>query len=431
MSPRSDDFTLTEKQKEFINNANKVWNIKVGATRSGKTWLDYNFLIPYRTRTLAGKDGLYVIMGVTHGTIERNVLEPMRELYGEDLVGFIRTGQGKVKMFGEDYHVIGAEKVSALNKIQGTTIKYCYGDEIVAWNKEVFEMLKSRLSTEYSRFDGTGNPDSPQHYIKKFIDEQRDQGDMFYQQYTIYDNPHLPPAFVKRLEREYQGSVYFDRYILGKWALSEGQIYQGFNKDNLIKMKDWETVDDKGEYTHPLRKKITFISVGVDFGGSKSGTAFQATAYTRSFQQFITIKEAHITEELTPQRLDKLFIDFIKELIRDGYNIKVVRADSANQVLIRGLRKALRDNKIGIPVKNSIKGEIVDRIRFYIRMINAKRYLVLETCKKTIEAYQNAVWDGTKYEDIRLDDGTTNIDSIDAQEYSTEEYHTIIMKVGN
>ena len=28
---------LTEKQKEFWNNANRRWNVKTGATRSGKT----------------------------------------------------------------------------------------------------------------------------------------------------------------------------------------------------------------------------------------------------------------------------------------------------------------------------------------------------------------------------------------------------------
>lgn len=429
--PQKSNFLLTPKQKDFINNANKVWNIKIGATGSGKTWLDYNFIIPYRTRQLAGKEGLYVIMGVTHATVERNVLEPMRELFGEALVGNIRSGQGKVMLFGQDYHVIGAEKVSALNKIQGTTIKYCYGDEIVAWNKEVFEMLKSRLRTEHSIFDGTGNPDSPQHYIKKFIDQEKDKGDMYYQEYTIYDNPTLPPDFVSRLEREYRGSVYFDRYILGKWALSEGQIYQGFHDANIIKMEDWEKVDADGNYLHPDRQKIIFVSVGVDFGGNKSATTFQCTAYTQSFQKFITIKEKHITEEITPNRLDELFIEFINEILDDGYTIRGIRADSANQVLIRGMNKALRDNNLGhMVVKNSLKREINDRIRFYIRMINAKRYMVLENCPITNEAFRNAVWDGNYYEDIRLDDGTTNIDTIDAQEYSTEEYHNLIMKVG-
>ena len=43
----------------------------------------------------------------------------------------------------------------------------------------------------------------------------------------------------------------------------------------------------------------------------------------------------------------------------------------------------------------------------------------MRNCKHTIEAFENAVWDPNKT-DIRLDDGTTNIDSLDAAEYSVE-----------
>ena len=325
-----------------------LFRSKIGATGSGKTWLDYNFMIPYRTRQLQGHEGLYVIMGVTHGTIERNVLEPMRTIFGEDLVGNIRTGAGKVMLFGEDYHVIGAEKISALNKIQGATIKYCYGDEIVAWNKEVFEMLKSRLRTPYSTFDGTANPDTPLHYIKQFIDQEKDQGDMYYQEYTIYDNPTLPPDFVTRLEREYHGTVYFDRYILGKWALAEGQIYRGFDDDNIITMQEWEAVDDEGNYTHELRKNIMFVTIGIDFGGSKSATVFNCTAYGQNFQNFGTIKEKYIKEELNPHMMDNYFLEFVEEIMADGYTIRTSRADSADPVLRRGLQKKMTDNKLEI-----------------------------------------------------------------------------------
>ena len=39
----------------------------------------------------------------------------------------------------------------------------------------------------------------------------------------------------------------------------------------------------------------------------------------------------------------------------------------------------------------------------------------------TIDALQNAVWDAKQLtEDVRLDNGTTNIDSLDAMEYSFE-----------
>ena len=51
---------------------------------------------------------------------------------------------------------------------------------------------------------------------------------------------------------------------------------------------------------------------------------------------------------------------------------------------------------------------------------------MLDTCTITQQAFEGAVWSDkvdTDGKDIRLDDGTTNIDTLDAQEYSTEEIH--------
>ena len=420
---------LTDKQKDFIKNANKTWNFKIGATRSGKTWLDFNYRIMERTLALKGLDGLYVIMGVTNSTIERNVLEPMRALYGDKLVGYIQSGKATVRLFGETFHVIGAEKVSAMNKLQGTSIKYGYGDEIVRWNKEVFEMLKSRLDKDYSCFDATGNPEQPSHFIKQFIDEQHDQGDMFYQSITLDDNPTLPPTFVERLKREYSGTVYYNRYVLGQWAMAEGQIYPMFGHDNIINRKEWHELDDNGDYTHELRKKIRFVNIGVDFGGNKSATAFNCTAFTSTFNEFITVKDYKFPKELDPQGLDKEFIKFIKQVEDEGYKINDIRCDSAEQVLMRGLQTALRKHNMSYKITNARKGIIVDRIRFYQRMMNAMRYYIVSDCKATISAFENAVWSDKSIDDERLDDGTSNIDNLDSQEYSTEPFHSRILAV--
>ena len=72
---------FTEKQKAYLREADHRWNIKAGATRSGKTYLDL-FMIPKRIRALKD-DGLIVLIGHTVGTLCRNLLDPMRELFGE------------------------------------------------------------------------------------------------------------------------------------------------------------------------------------------------------------------------------------------------------------------------------------------------------------------------------------------------------------
>ena len=71
-------------------------------------------------------------------------------------------------MFGEDVYCLGAEKVSQVSKIRGSSLKYCYGDEVVDWNQDVFNMLKSRLDKPYSCFDGACNPDARSTGLSSF-----------------------------------------------------------------------------------------------------------------------------------------------------------------------------------------------------------------------------------------------------------------------
>lgn len=157
-------------------------------------------------------------------TIERNVLEPMRDIWGEQLVSQINS-RNFATIMGEKVYCLGAEKVSQVSKLRGAKFKYVYVDEIVDINADVFQLLKSRLSLPYSVCDASGNPSYPTHFIKKFIDSKDKGVDVYCQQWTLYDNPFLSPGYVHALESEYDGTVFFDRYILGKWTQAEGLIY--------------------------------------------------------------------------------------------------------------------------------------------------------------------------------------------------------------
>ena len=55
------------------------------------------------------------------------------------------------------------------------------------------------------------------------------------------------------------------------------------------------------------------------------------------------------------------------------------------------------------------------------RLIGANRFKVHKDCKEIIEALSSAVWEENK-EDVRLDDGSVNIDVLDAMEYAFSNY---------
>lgn len=241
---------FTKKQREFFENANHRWNIKSGATRSGKTYMDY-FVIPKRIRSVAGKEGLVVILGNTKGTLQRNVIEPLQSIWGTSLVSDIRS-DNTAYLFGEKCYCLGADKVNQVDRIRGASIKYCYGDEVVTWHRDVFDMLKSRLDKPYSKFDGTCNPDNPRHWFKEFIDSD---ADIYCQEYCIDDNEYLSKDFIENLKREYYGTVLYDRYILGKWVLAEGLVFQNFNEKRTC-VPSWES-EEYAEYYISLDYGIT------------------------------------------------------------------------------------------------------------------------------------------------------------------------------
>lgn len=414
----------SKKQKEFIRNAKKRWNIKVGAVRSGKSYEDVSYQIIKEIRERAGLDGLNVIIGVSKTAIERNVLKPMREIYTDALVGTINSNNIAI-IAGEEVYCLGGEKVSQVAKIQGASIKYCYGDEIAKWNREVFEMLKSRLDKSYSRFDGACNPEDPSHWLKEFIDD--DTLDKYVQSYTIYDNPFLPEEFVKNLEKEYSGTIYFDRYILGKWTRAEGIIFRKFadNPKNFI----LTALPDGLKFSH--------INIGVDFGGNGSKHTFVATGFTFRYSHTIILESERIDGNTTPDELDIKFIEFVKMIIEKYKNYSLattwnVYADSAEQVLIRGFRVAISKHRLPVNVLNARKMPINDRIKLITRLLGINRLYFMFTAKTAIAAYQTAVWNSKPgHLDERLDDGTTDIDTCDATEYTIEpEYKSILSNLG-
>ena len=391
-------------QREFWREADHRWNIKTGATRSGKTYQDY-FLIPKRLLAVADREGLNVILGNTRETIRRNVLIPMQTLFGVDYVSNLRADNSCV-MFGQKVFCLGADNANRVDKVRGSSIKYCYGDEITTWNPDVFDMLKSRLDKPYSRFDGTCNPASPHHWFKKFLDSD---ADIYQQAYTIDDNPFLDPSFVANLKKEYSGTILYDRYILGLWVAAEGIIYRQFadNPERFI-------LDDL-----PEGDAIRNAVIGVDFGGGTSAHAFCCMGFTVK-GRLVVLDEYREKAALTPDKLARDFVDFVRRC-KSRWVVTDCWCDSAEQTLINGLRSAAAGAGLGLNIGNAMKRAINDRIRATCILMGAGRFYVARNCRETIDALKSALWDSKKItEDVRLDDGTTNIDNLDAMEYSFE-----------
>lgn len=363
---------FSEKQNEYIASADRRWGLKIGAVRSGKSFVDIAHVVPYRLRALKDEAGLNVILGVSKETIERNVLQPMREIYTDKLIGTINS-RNIANVCGVDVYCLGAEKVSQVAKIQGSSIKYCYGDEIAKWNKDVFAMLQSRLDKPYSRFDGSCNPEYPGHWLKDFIDNP--EIDAYIQKYTIFDNPFLPKEFVDNLCKEYAGTVYYKRYILGEWALAEGLIYPMY-EDAIEKPPD--------------RTAEKYI-MSLDYG---TQNAFAAILWGKYSDVWYALREYYYSGRDTgTQKTDEEYGEDIDKFVEDiDGNIKVT-VDPSAASFIALLRKKPKfsvlkaDNDVADGIRETATAMQTGRIKISPDMTN---------WKKEVEGY---VWDDTVQED--------------------------------
>ena len=377
---------LSQKQIEFCQKAKRRWNFKGGATRSGKTYLDFRWIIPIRIRERIGRDGLAVILGVTKSTIERNVLAPMRDIYGDTMVGSI-SSDNTVNLFGERCYCLGAEKVSQVSKIRGASIKYCYGDEVADWSEEVFELLKSRLDKEYSCFDGTFNPQYPSHWLKRFLDSN---ADIFSQTYTIDDNPFLPEAFKENLKREYAGTVFYDRYILGKWVLAEGVIYPMFGKSCISKTEPREYTEYIVSMDYGIQNPTAIL-----LWGKCDGTWYQIKEYY------------HSGREQKEQKTDQQYYDELEKLVGDLPVRKLIIDPSATSFI------ALVQQKKRFAVWRA-NNDVIDGIQHTASCLQDGTIKVNDCCKRTIEEYGLYSWDDKAKEDAPI---KQNDHAMDATRY--------------
>jgi PBSX family phage terminase large subunit len=378
--------SLTRKQKEYLMNCNHRWNVKIGATGSGKSFVDYSVVIPKRLLAAKG-EGLLVLLGNTKGTLERNILDPMREIWSPDLVGNI-SSDNTVKLFGKKVYALGADNKKHMARIQGATFEYVYGDEITTWNEEVFQMLKSRLRCKHSRFDGTCNPDSPLHWFKKFLDSKAD----IYQQKYVIDDGVLPSDVVANIKTEYAGTVYYDRYVLGNWAIANGLVYPFFadNQEHYL-------------YTGRTEGLTGAFYVSIDYG---THNPCSMGLWCVGNRQAIRIKESYYdSRKMLKQRTDEEHYAELERLA-DGRYIQYVIVDPSAASFIETIR---RHGKFQVLAADN---NVLNGIRTTAALMNAGKLLIHESCKDAIKEFQSYCWDDEAQEDKVVKENDHAMDDI-------------------
>ena len=407
------------KQRELL----RLWqhgelrriNLLEGSVRSGKTWISL-VLWAFWVATMP-KDGNYLMVAKTLTSLRRNCLDLLQGLVGtKNFTYSLSKKEGR--LFGRLIYLEGVNDARAESKIRGMTLQGAYCDELTLFSEDFFAMLLSRLSCPGAKLIATTNPDNPNHWLMKKYIQRKDELDMLVLKFLIDDNTFLDSEYVENLKKEYVG-VFYDRYVRGLWVTADGAIYQTFANNRKAY-----------QIAHDGVKDLMEINVAVDFGGGKSGHAFVATGMTRGYNRLIVLASERYVRadqlaEIDPDKLGELFVEFCRKIISRYGVIHHVYCDSAEQTLIAGLRSAARKAGLSwlVPaIGNALKTTINDRIRATLRLMAQGRFFYIpEECRTLDDALSGAVWNPKNLtEDERLDDGTSDIDTLDAFEYTFE-----------
>lgn len=399
-----------------------------GAVRSGKTSIMMWAFVRWAMENFSGQR--FGVCGRTVDSCTKNIIVPFTAMSLAKERYIIRWRRGDKVMevrrgaVTNYFEVFGGKDEASYTLIQGRTLAGVLLDEVVLMPRSFVEQALARCSVDGARLWFSCNPGSPHHWFyQEWIKRSRERNAL-YLHFEMTDNPGLSKRTLERYENMYAG-IFYDRYVRGLWVAAEGIVYKDFANDT-----EKYLIGDPLEWAKQNGASFSIISIGVDFGGTKSATKFQATGITKDFR-VVALEEEYIkNEEIDPNALNRRFATFC-QLITSKYGYSQTRADSAETVLIRGLDHTAQKMRLGTQVKNAMKLQITDRIRLVVLLMKQGRFKVSRNCPHLIDALQTAIYDPDKFEDERLDDGTSDIDSLDAFEYSIEPYYKDLERVGH
>lgn len=433
---------FNNKQINYLRNTQTSWfNVAEGGKRGSKNVLNaLCFCILLENHP----DKLHLVAGVSIASVKLNIID----CNGYGIMNYFsgRCREGKYKNKDCLYVICadGNEKILLISGgakdgdekyIKGNTYGMAYVTEANECHpkflKEVFDRT---ISSSNRKVFHDLNPKPPAHWyytdILDFHEQQQKLDKNYgynYEHFNIFDNMSITDNKLKEILKTYdKKSIWYLRDILGQRIASAGILF------DLI-------ANNKERYL--TKDTITgIITCGVDIGKNGSKHAFCSQIVSRSYRNVLTIRsdEVDCSNQDEVQDTDGIgvklkqlrdgFIQHIKYVIMKYGKVDYVFVDNAEPTIIDFLQKSLENENIHIPVKPSIKIEIKDRIHLIGILLMQDRLNFIENeTNEIVKSLQEATQDDNAEEDRWLDDGTSDIDILDAFIYGIENWTRELM----
>ena len=435
------DLRFTEKHREYMKKCLvSTVNVAEGAVRSGKT---ADNVFAFATLLETAPDRLHLASGVTAASAQLNIGDCNGLGLGSLFAGRCRWSRYRDNVClrvstrtGEKLVIFaGGGRSDSFRRIRGGSFGMWIATEINLHSDSfIREAFNRQLAARRRRVFWDLNPDNPnapiyRNYIDRFAAMEDFPGGFNHQRFTITDNPAVTPERLREIEAQYEkGSLWYRRDILGERCAAGGLIFREYAEAPERYTIPWSSL--VREERAQLLEKMRYMTVGVDFGGSRSLTAFVCAGISKDGTRVTLLADRNIPGrkgEIDPARVYREFIGFVRKAEEEFAPLRVRAAfcDSAEQYLINGLRRACRREGLGVSVRDAAKRPVRDRIQCTSELLGSGRMLLLDTCTLLPAGLAGARWDeraAEKGEDRRLDDFSSDIDILDAEEYAWERY---------
>lgn len=439
---------FSEKYIRYYNDCFKHRiNCLEGAYRAGKSVIN---ILSFANHIDHCTDRIHLVSGASVGSARLNVSDCNGLGLLHLFAGRCRNGkyEGNECLFIKDVRgkekiviFVGGGKSDSYKKIQGLSFGSWLSVELANLyisddDKDFIAMALSRLTqSEDQRIWWDLNPTYPSHKVyTKYLDvfeklnnEGVFQGGFNLVRCSLFDNKSLSEEQIQNALSMYpdKDSVDYKRNILGQRSASAGIIFYQF-----ASKKDEFVIQSAKKFLTGLKPQ--FISVGIDFGGNGSNTTFVASLICNNVSKVFVLIDDMIDMSKTENANVKTYRNRLRDFLCLVHSwgiapIRYIFGDCADPVMINEttfLVRSLRSELGGIRVCNCSKRTIHDRIDLKKAMLDKGNYHIFRKATHVINSTETQVWDSRQgHEDERLDNGTCDIDTADAEEYSWSGFY--------
>lgn len=233
---------ISEKQNQIMEFPYMGYDALIcdGAVRSGKTSImSFSFFLWAMS---SFNNCAFAFCGKSVGAVERNIVTPLlsikylREKFDirynrGDHVIIARRGNRSTNRI----YMFGGKDESSASLIQGVTLAGVLLDEVALMPRSFVEQALARCSVAGAKLWFNCNPENPLHWFRQEWILQLEKHNALHIHFLMDDNPSLDEATKERYRTMYSG-LFYERYVLGRWVMSEGLIYDMFDPtENVYK----------------------------------------------------------------------------------------------------------------------------------------------------------------------------------------------------